>query len=78
MKTLSFNEFYNLYFLKHLADTPVRKETRHGGYELHYENGDTYIEKVSLKPGRTPDGQGRYMSDDFDYTSTMNGMLITR
>ena len=69
-------EFYKAYN-SHLDDTP-REITFRDGYEMHYPNGDVYKFQETLKPGRTPSRwSGSFFVDDFVYTCSWNGELIT-
>ena len=69
-------EFYKAYE-SHLSDSP-REIALRDGYEMHYQNGDIYKFKETLKPGRTPSSwSGSFFADDFDSSCYWNGELIT-
>ncbi len=74
---MSFNEFYEK-CRAHDYDKrqPVKHPLMLDGYTLKYDNGDFYEFIETLIPGRRPDWNGNYSTDDFTYECRWNGETI--
>lgn len=76
MKTMTFNEFYEVY-TKKLLKTKYRTEPlKFDGYRNIYESGDVYEYIVELKEDARPNWNGFYDMDDFINTAKLNGRII--
>jgi hypothetical protein len=76
MKTMTFNEFYEVY-TKKLINTKYKEQPlKHEGYRRIYESGDVYEYIVKLKEDATLNWNGHYDMDDFIYTSKLNDKII--
>lgn len=78
MKTMTFNEFYEMYTKKLISAKHKEQPLKYGGYRRIYESGDIYEYIVELKEDARPNWHGLYERDDFTYTNKLNGITIAK
>ncbi len=76
MKTMSYDEFREVYTKKLLKVKYRTEPLKFDGYRRIYETGDVYEYIVELKEGAKPNWHGLYEAKDFVCTAKLNGRII--